>query len=131
MARDGVPVGPEFAAVVARVAGGEKVNVRAECALLGVAPKTFYVYLARFRAEGVEGFYPRSRRPLSSPTRLSASAEDLIVRARKELDDAGWDAGADQIGFWLAEPGRWPAELGKSLPSRATINRVLDRRGQM
>jgi transposase InsO family protein len=131
MVRDGVPVGPEFAAVVARVAGGEKVNVRAECVVLGVAPKTFYKYLARFRTEGVEGFYPRSRRPLSSPGRMSAVVEDLIVRARKELDEAGWDAGADQIGFWLAEPGRWPTELGERLPSRATINRVLERRGQV
>jgi transposase InsO family protein len=131
MARDGVPVGPEFAAVVARVAGGEKVNVRAECAVLGVAPKTFYKYLRRFQAEGVEGFYPCSRRPLSSPSRLSASAEDLIVRARKELDGAGWDAGADQIRFWLSEPGHWPAGLGEELPSRATINRVLERRGQI
>lgn len=124
-------MGPEFAALVARVAGGEKVNVRAECAALGVAPKTFYVYVGRFRAEGVEGFYPRSRRPLSCPSKLSAAAEDLVVRARKELDEAGWDAGADQIRFWLAEPGRWPVELGEALPSRATINRVLDRRGQV
>jgi transposase InsO family protein len=131
MARDGVPVGPEFAAVVARVAGGEKVNVRAVCVVLGCAPKTFYVYLARFRAEGVEGFYPRSRRPVSSPSRVSAAVEDLIVRARKELDQAGWDAGADQIRFWLAEPGHWPVELGERVPSRATINRVLERRGQV
>lgn len=131
MARDGVPVGPEFAALVARVAGGERVNVRAECAVLGIAPKSFYKYLARFRVEGVEGFYPRSRRPLRAPSRLGAAAEDVIVRARKELDDAGWDAGAEQIRFWLAEPGRWPVELGEKLPSRSTINRVLERRGQI
>ena len=106
-------MGPEFAALVARVAGGEKVNVVAQCAALGVSRRKFYVYLARFRAEGVEGFYPRSRRPLSSPTKVSAAAEDLIVRARKELDEAGWDAGAEQIRFWLAEPGRWPVELGE------------------
>lgn len=130
MARDGVPVGPEFAALVARVADGERVNVRAECAALGTSPKTFYKYLARFRVEGVEGFYPRSRRPLSSPSRLNATAEDLIVRARKELAEAGWDAGADQIRFWMAEdPARWPD--GAGLPARSTINRVLERRGQI
>ena len=77
-------MGPEFAALVARVAGGQRVNVRAECAVLGVSAKTFYKYLARFRAEGVEGFYPRSRRPLTSPARLSVAAEDALVRARKE-----------------------------------------------
>lgn len=133
-------MGPEFAALVARVHGGERVNVRAECAALGCSTKTFYKYLARFASEGVDGFYPRSRRPLTSPTRASAAVEDAIVRARKELDGEGWDAGAEQIAFWLGDqlaassanaagPAWWPA--GEPVPSRATINRVLDRRGQI
>lgn len=126
-------MGPEFAALVARVHGGERVNVRAECVGLGVAPKTFYKYLARFAVEGVEGFYPRTRRPLASPSRLGAEVEDVIVRARKELDNGGWDARAEQIAFWIADrledPGCWPP--GAPVPSRATINRVLERRGQM
>jgi transposase InsO family protein len=100
---------------------------------LGCSTKTFYKYLARYRVEGVDGFYPRSRRPLTSPGRLDAAVEDVIVQARKELDEAGWDAGAEQIGFWildhLDDPGCWPA--GQPVPSRATINRVLDRRGQI
>lgn len=130
MARDGVPVGPEFAALVARVHGGTALNVSAECAALGVSTKTFYKYLHRFTDEGVEGFYPRSRRPLVSPTRLSAAVEDVIVRARKELDDDGWDAGAEQIGFWILDHSEsWPT--GAVLPSRASINRVLERRGQI
>lgn len=130
MARDGVPVGPEFAALVARVHGGEQVNVRSECALVGVSPKTFYKYLARFAAEGVDGFYPRSRRPWTFPTRISAEVEDALIRARKELDDDGWDAGAEQIAFWVQRhPEGWPD--GVPVPSRATINRVLERRGQL
>ena len=124
-------MGPEFAALVARVHSGERVNVRAECVVLAVSPKTFYKYLARFALEGVEGFYPRTRRPLASPTRLSAEVEDVILRARKELDGDGWDAGAEQIGFWIADrlqdPGCWSP--GAPVPSRATINRVLERRG--
>jgi transposase InsO family protein len=123
-------VGPEFVALVARVHDGERVNVRAECAVLGVSAKTFYKYLARFELEGVDGFYPRSRRPLVSPTRLDATVEDVIVRARKELDDEGWDAGAEQIAFWIQDhPEAWPASA--VVPSRATINRVLERRGQI
>jgi transposase InsO family protein len=133
MARDGVPVGPDFAALVARVAGGEKVNVSAECVTLGVTTKTFYKYLRRFQQEGVKGFYPRSRRPLTSPTRVDAAVEDAVVRARKELDDTGWDAGAEQIAFHLADrledPEQWIP--GRALPSRATINRILERRGQV
>jgi transposase InsO family protein len=130
MARDGVPVGPELAALVARRAAGEAFEVRAACARIGVAPKTFYKYLARFQAEGVDGLYPRSRRPVTSPTRLDAVFEDVIVRARKELDEQGWDAGAEQIAFWIAEhPQHWPP--GAAVPSRATLNRVLTRRGQI
>lgn len=130
MTRDGVPVGPEFAALVGRVHGGERVNVTAECARLGVSTKTFYKYLARFSREGVQGFYPRSRRPLASPSRVAVEVEDIIVRARKELDDEGWDAGAEQIAFWIADHRQlWPP--GVAVPSRATINRALDRRGQI
>lgn len=130
MARDGVPVGPEFAALVASVHGGARVDVRAECARLGVSTKTFYKYLKRFDAEGVDGFYPRSRRPTTSPTRVSAEVEDVIVKARKDLDGEGWDAGAEQIQFWIRDHlEQWPA--GVRIPARATINRVLVRRGQI
>ncbi|MSW68537.1 MAG: DDE-type integrase/transposase/recombinase [Actinobacteria bacterium] len=130
MARDGVPVGPEVAALVARAVSGERFDVSAECARVGVSTKTFYKYRKRFEAEGVEGFYPRSRRPLTSPTRVSAAVEDVVVEARKDLDGEGWDAGAEQIAFWIADhSGRWPA--GELVPSRATINRVLQRRGQV
>ncbi|WP_395692094.1 DDE-type integrase/transposase/recombinase [Nocardioides sp.] len=53
---------------------------------------------------------------------------------RKELLDQGWDAGAEQIRFWLtaqidAGVCSWPAS--QAVPSRATINRVLERRGQL
>ena len=84
-------MGPEVAALVARAVGGERFDVRAECARIGVSTKTFYKYRKRFEAEGVEGFYPRSRRPLTSPTRVSAAVEDVVVEARKDLDGEGWD----------------------------------------
>lgn len=128
MARDGVPVGPEFAALVARYVAGEQFDVAVECRQLGESRSSFYKYAARFRVDGVDGFYPRSRRPSRSPNAVSAAVEDLVVQARKELTDGGWDAGADSIGFWLEEhrdqlpPQAW-------VPSRATINRILRRRG--
>lgn len=130
MARDGVPVGPELAALVARAVGGESFDVSAACAQLGVSTKTFYKYRKRFKNEGVEGFYPRSRRPRTSPSSVSAVVEDVVVEARKDLDGQGWDAGAEQIAFWIADhPQQWPE--GEAVPSRATINRILARRGQI
>ena len=141
---------PEFAALVMRHLSGERLNVRGECARLGCSTTMFYKYAARARTAGVDGFYPRSRRPLTSPTQLSGAVEDLILKARKGLDEEGWYAGADSIRFqleaWrdglvgtdrgdgqtrcgLLDPTAWPR--GTAVPARATINRVLDRRGQL
>jgi transposase InsO family protein len=128
MARDGVPVEPRLAALVARRVDGELFDVRAECARIGVTTKTFYKYRKRFLAEGVEGFFPRSRRPHHNPRAVDPAVMDAVVLARKELDAAGWDAGADQIGYWLEDqPDRWDSQW--PVPSRATINRILERRG--
>lgn len=59
--------------------------------------------------------------------------EDLVCRARKELVEDGWDAGADSIRFRLegyeVDPAVWPPD--ERVPSRATINRILERRGQL
>jgi transposase InsO family protein len=121
-------VGPEFAALIARYCGGESMNVKQRCVEVGISTTTFYKYVERFEAEGVEGFYPRSRRPHRCPGRIEAAVEELVVRARKELDDEGWDAGADQIRFWLEERlDLFPH--GARIPARATINRLLVARG--
>jgi len=133
MARDGVAVGPELAGLVARRAEGERFDVVVECGRLGVSTTTFYKYLKRFEVEGVDGFFPRSRRPLMSSTHVSSAVEDLVCRARKELIEEGWDSGADSIRFRLLEyelePAAWPA--GRPVPARATINRILERGGQL
>lgn len=105
-----------------------------ECARVGVSTTTFYKYLARFKADGVAGFFPLSRRPRRSPTQISVAVEDIVVRVRKELHQDGWDAGADSIRFRLEElaaEGKEPWSTGAAVPSRASINRILDRRGQL
>lgn len=118
-----------FAALVARFVDGEAMNVSAQCAELGVTTQTFYKYVRRFRDEGVSGFFPRSRRPLWSPTAVSAEVEDAVVLARKVLDDDGFDIGATSIGWWLIDHrDRWDSSGQVTVPSRATINRVLDHR---
>jgi len=51
-----------------------------------------YKLLARYQAEGEAGLLPRSRRPRTSPTKISDLYEDEIVAIRKQLADAGFDA---------------------------------------
>jgi transposase InsO family protein len=78
--------------------------------------------MARYRLEGEAAFEPRSRRPKSSPTALPAEVVDLIVRLRKELSDAGLDAGPDTIAWHLEHHH-------DTLVARSTISRHLARAG--
>ncbi len=92
----------------------------------GVSRSWLYELLARYRAQGAEGLRPQSRRPRSSPTRVSAEMEEEIVTLRKALADEGLDAGAATIHYHLLCRHR---RGKKSVPSVATIWRVLSRRG--
>lgn len=51
---------------------------------LGVSRATVYKWLARYRTEGWLGLEDRSSRPLRSPSRLAASAEERIVDLRRQ-----------------------------------------------
>ena len=118
----------DFAAAVAAYCAGSPMNVTQRCIALGVTTKTFYKYVDRFRRRGVEGLFPDSRRPRTSPGRLPAELEDVLVRVRKEEADQGWDYGADAVLLRLEErPQLWPWD--RPLPSRATVNRVFGARG--
>jgi transposase InsO family protein len=57
--------------------------------------------VARYRAEGEAAFWPRSRRPHTSPTAIPPATVELIVRLRKELAEDGLDAGPDTICWHL------------------------------
>jgi transposase InsO family protein len=97
-------------------------NVRAWCRANQVSKSAFYKWKRRYALEGLEGLSERSRRPSSSPTQTAATVEDDIVRLRKELGDAGLDAGADTIRWHLQR-------TGKPAPAAATVWRILVRRG--
>jgi len=130
MARDGEAVDPGLAAAVALYVEGEDFKVAARCRELGVSRETFYKYVRRFKAEGVDGFYPRSRRPLTSPSKLPVEAEEALIAVRKVELGAGWDYGADAVLLTMAtQPHRWP--VGRVLPARSTVNRVFEDRGQL
>jgi transposase InsO family protein len=88
----------------------------------GVSRSWIYELLARHRVEGDAAFEPRSTRPQTSPAATPATTVELVLRIRKDLVDAGLDAGADTISWHLTH--RHHIEL-----SRATIHRILIRAG--
>jgi transposase InsO family protein len=88
----------------------------------GIHRAWVYKLKARYEAEGESALVPRSRRPKSSPTATPAASVELVLRLRKQLADAGLDAGADTIGWHLARQHSITV-------SRATINRILNRAG--
>jgi transposase InsO family protein len=57
--------------------------------------------VARYRAEGDAAFEAHSRRPHTSPARLSQSTIDLILHLRKELASKGLDNGPVTIAWHL------------------------------
>jgi transposase InsO family protein len=91
-------------------------------AAYGVSKGWVSKLLSRYRAEGEAAFEPRSRRPKSSPTATPAVTAELVLRLRKQLAEAGLDAGADTIGWHLNDHHQLTL-------SRATINRILTRAG--
>lgn len=107
--------------LLAVLSSGLTLPVTRVCGELGISRQTFYKYRRRWLAEGPAGLVERSRRPHRSPAQMSAELEDEIVRLRKVLP---LDNGAQTIAYHLARSG-W------SVPSVATIHRVLVRRGQV
>lgn len=103
----------------------EGLNVTEFCVQHGVSRWFFYELRRRHAAEGEAGLEARSRAPKTVANRTPSWIEDLIVEKRKELVDAGWDAGAATIWSYLHD------EFGSDtdVPSESTIWRILDRRG--
>ena len=66
-----------------------------------VSRSWIYELLARYRTEGDAAFEPRSRRPKTSPTATPQATIDLIITLRKQLVEAGLDAGPDTLAWHL------------------------------
>ena len=81
----------------------------------GVSRRWVQVLAARYLAEGEAAFEPRSRRPHASPRRTSQAVEDAIVALRKDLTEAGHDAGAETIAWHLRQRVRARAVNGDDL----------------
>jgi transposase InsO family protein len=113
-----------IAAVTAFVAG-EAMNVAQVCEEVGISRQSFYKYVARCRVEGLAGFEPRSRRPLTCAQAVAAEVEDAVIGWRKQLVDGGLDHGATTIQWHLGRDERFTAKV----PAVATVHRILVRRG--
>jgi transposase InsO family protein len=112
---------------MAAASKGAVPNVAAFCREHQISRQTFYKWRRRVAGDGVAGLAERSRRPHTSPRATSPVAEDAVVRVRKQLQDAGLDHGADAIRWYLLDH---PDELAGCVgPSRATVHRILVRRG--
>jgi transposase InsO family protein len=88
----------------------------------GISKTWIYELIKRYRAGGYEALEPRSRRPHSCPRETSAERVAAVVQMRAELQAQGHDAGAATITYHLAQRLKDP-------PSRATVWRILQRRG--
>jgi transposase InsO family protein len=96
----------------------EQHSVTALCRAFGVSRKSAYKWIARYRDYGPEGLLDRSRAPKSSPQRIAAVVEQLVVATRKRHPTWGPKKIAEVL---LAKA----PEL--DVPSRATIANVLQR----
>jgi hypothetical protein len=76
-----------------------------------------FAWQARYRAEGVAGLAPRSRRPLTSPRQTPVEVEDAVLVIAKRRPRWG--------------PDKIRAELVRTAgaaPARSTIQQILARR---
>lgn len=103
--------------------GEGRLNFSALCREFGISRQVGYDWVERYRAArfDVSAVKERSRRPRTSPTKVDADVEELLVAARK-----AWPTwGPKKLRAWLAD--HYP-KLGE-LPAQSTIGEVLRRRG--
>lgn len=99
----------------------KSMNVTAFCADHGISTWFFWDLRRRYAREGEAVLEPGSRAPHRVWNRTPADIEDLIVTARKQLDDEGLDNGPASIAFRLGDID--------GVPSESTIWRILRARG--
>ena len=85
----------------------------------GVSRRTLYKWIKRWKEEGEEGLWDRSRRPQGSPSRTSESIERLVIKLRQEQPT--W--GGRKISQVLRNRGY------KRIPAPSTVTGILHRHG--
>jgi transposase InsO family protein len=97
-------------------------SYRDVAAALGVSKSLVAKTIARYRSGGYQALAPRSKTPHRTPHKTPQVLEDQIIQLRKELSEAGFDAGAATIQIHLGREGL-------TAPSISSIWRALRRRG--
>lgn len=87
----------------------------------GLARKTGYKWLRRYRQEGLAGLSDRSRRPLDSPHQTAAAVEREVVALRQA--HPAW--GGRKISARLRALGLGPL----AVPAASTVTSILHRHG--
>ena len=104
---------------VARLLEGETMS--SVCREYGISRKTGYKIWGRYKAEGMDAFCDRSRRPVRYANQLPEPVEQLIVATKK--DKPHW--GARKIRELLVRKLAGDVRI----PARSTVHAVLDRHG--
>ncbi|WP_029458029.1 IS481 family transposase [Dietzia alimentaria] len=93
------------------------------CAEHAISRKSFYELRARARKEGPAAVLePRSRRPHSSPTRISEQVKDEAVAVRRALETSGLDFGPISVHERMKT-------MGIYAPSEAALSGIFRERG--
>jgi transposase len=79
-------------------------SVREVARAHGVSKSWVSALCVRYRAGGYDALTPRSKRPHTSPRRVSDDTENTIITMRKHLAESGFDAGPHTIHFPLCQP---------------------------
>lgn len=108
--------------VRAVLSGASVVEIAAE---VGVSRQSVHAWISRYLAGGVAGLSDRSHRPDVSPKQVATGVDVVLVEMRRE--HPRWGAKRIRMQLLRELPTGWPE--GIPVPSMATVNRVLTRRG--
>ena len=101
---------------VSRLLNGEGMSEL--CREFNISRKTGYKFYNRYKQEGLEGFYDKSRRPFNSANRIAKQIEQFILDIKEE--HSSW--GARKIRERLRRN-----HSNIKLPALSTVHAVLDR----
>ena len=98
-------------------------SVTSFCAEHGISRKTFYAIRARARDEGqTAALEPRSRRPQTSPRRITEEVKEQALGVRRALESSGLDHGPISVHDKMRS-------LGLTAPSVASLARIFRQAG--